>query len=75
MVATETQLNTSRGWLTVLFGAQPAAPVQHRSQVRDYAASPQMVAMLVAAELTEERARAATSGFEMGEYEPLARRN
>jgi hypothetical protein len=67
---------TPRGWFATLFGGQPrpvaARPIRRLSQ-RTFSAHP-AVAQL-AAELTEQRARDATSGFEMGEYEPHARRN
>lgn len=78
MVAAETLPNTPRGWLAVLRGGQPSMPVRHWAPQlpdADEPISPQAAAMLVALELTEERMRAATSGFEMGEYEPLARRS
>jgi hypothetical protein len=75
MVTTEAPLNAPRGWLAVLFGAPQAAPARRLPLRLDRGPLPQALATLAAMELTEERMRAATSGFEMGEYEPLARRN
>jgi hypothetical protein len=76
MAAIETPIaGTRKGWLAGIFGlATPTAPpsAQRRRGQRTFTAHP-AVAELVAGQ-TEQRARDATSGFEMGEFEPHARR-
>ncbi len=77
MAATATPTaEVERGWLATLFG-QPAMPARalRRRSAPGAGLAADAAAALLALDRLEERARAATSGFEMGEYEPLARRN
>ena len=76
MDASDTFGTTTRGWLAGLFGSQPVArPSRWVRPMEELAETGAIALSELVSEFTEQRARAATSGFEMGEYEPLARRN
>lgn len=84
MAATEdAATEIERGWLSVLFGASQARPAGKWASRRmrpgmrpvEFVVAPEVSAAILEVDLIEDRARAATSGFELGEYEPMARRN
>jgi hypothetical protein len=67
---------TPRGWFAGLFAARPMPATKRYVRVdRGGPVAPHLVAAQTVMAMAEERSRAATSGFEMGEYEPLLRRN
>lgn len=68
----------SKGWFAGLFLSPRTARIERIARPAD--TGPEFLAAIEAATLrlaldgVEDRVRAATSGFEMGEYEPPARR-
>ena len=66
----------TKEWLAGLFGTQQKQRA-HRwvRPVEELAEAGSMVLADLASEFVEQRVRAATSGFEMGEYVPVTRRN
>lgn len=80
MVAAQTStFETPKGWLAAFLGANRAeAPRRRAERTRqpvECVVAPEVSAAILAVDFIEDRVRAATSGFEMGEYEPFARRN